>query len=211
MRQAFIRAIEVSLALDHPTPARVEAARQSLLQGTTADMIGQLYEIEGPGSQTTVPTMTAVADNQANILNQFERNWPIDFWWSCGVGWFQAWVTWAQEHDPASGRVSVTWLTPGSTDHSILRDFSGLNASPSYEAFSKKKPVGSWLIAHQKNDHVNSPTYFPTVTQGAEWPLPFGVTYSYGEVVTVEPTWADGGVPSPGQIEDLGDPFSAFV
>jgi hypothetical protein len=211
VRQAFIRAIEVSLALEHPTRASVEAARQALIQGAEPDMISQLYEIQGPGSLTTIPTMAAVASNEPNLLNKFERNWPIDFWWTCGIGWFQAWVTWAQEHDPDSGRVSVTWLTPGSTGHSIRRDFSGLNASPSYEVGTENKPVGSWLVAHQKNDVVNSPSYFPTSAQDTPWPLPYGVTYSYGEVVTVEPPWAEGGVPSPAEIAALGDPFGAFV
>lgn len=51
------------------------------------------------------------------VVGDVSRNWPIELWWNCPVGNFQASVAWRRHPpDPAlpdSGVVSVTWMTPG--------------------------------------------------------------------------------------------------
>ena len=223
VRDAYIRAIEVSLGLSHPDDVSVAAARDAAAT-TGGEIISGLYFLPDDGGNTTWAASLTGSENQneeafENLAARFTRNWPIDFWWTCGMPWFQAWISWAEgEGNPvpqpsvSSGRVVVTWLTPGSTLHTINRDLTNLPraqqapvvvGSPTVYA---DKRFGSWLIAHTKNDTVNNISYFPTHAY-EEWPLPVPTNYSYEAVVTIDPPFEDGGIGQPIQLGPGRDQF----
>ena len=191
VRTAFIRAIEVSLALDHPTKAVVDAAPPLV------DRITTFYGGAVQGG-LTVKDLT----QPAGLAAKFDRNWPVDFWWTCGLPWFQAYVTWADQSAAQglgrqAGRVTVNWLTPSSTVHNTLWDFSNAPLAPEGPTAQTER-FGSWLVTHKKNKLTSGEPYAPT-TSGVS-PSPISVTYSYGDVVVVEPPFVEGGA---GQPDDL--------
>ena len=211
--QGYIRAIEVSLGLSHPDDASITSAQNDW---TTAggEMVGRLYPDviarDGPSWQATLAGTDDPSSSAFHRLSaRFPRNWPIEFWWTCGFSWFQAWISWSQGATrpprPAGvndGRVVVTWMTPGSPLHTIYRDLTNLPRAqakavgagiPSMYADDR---FGSWMIAHERNDVVNNLSYYPTFA-GVNWPLPVPTNYSYGPVVAIEPPYADGGVTQP--------------
>jgi hypothetical protein len=216
IRIAYIRAIEVSLGLSHPDAASVTAARNAAAGG--GEIITGLYELPGEGVHMWKATLVDSNDPHSHLDHFFPRNWPIEFWWTCGLSFFQAWVSWAQgatnppgppsEND---GRVVVTWLTPPSPYHTTYRDLSE-------EPRAQEEPVvngvattytadrfGSWLIAQTKNDIVNSVSYYPTGI--GFWPLPVTTNYSYDGVVAINPDFDEGGIAQP---VDLQPGFEEF-
>ena len=225
VREAYIRAIEVSLGLSHPDDDSVTTARNAAADDG-GNIISHLYALPQPSSAMWHATLasTDVETSPAflHLSDKFPRNWPIEFWWTCGLSWFQAWISWS--HWPSSfpvtpptakhdGRVIVTWLSPGSASHTVYRDLSEECAEhpapaaavvPGTATVDVGRRFGSWIIAHEFNDVLNVPSSTPTPP--GVWALQFSVTHSHGEVCTVEPPFADGGVAEPPALA----PFDQF-
>jgi hypothetical protein len=224
VREAYIRAIEVSLGLSHPTDASVITAR-GLASADGSNIISHLYAVADQGGALWHASLVGTDDETSpafrHLSANFPRNWPIEFWWTCGLSWFQAWISWSEwpssfppapaaaKHD---GRVIVTWLSPGSASHTVYRDLSeewiehpapsvAVGSEPTVET---SKRFGSWIVAHEKNDMLNIPSSTPTAP--GVWALQFAVTHSYGKVRTIEPPFADGGVAEPPVLA----PFDQF-
>jgi hypothetical protein len=134
------------------------------------------------------------------------RFWPIEFWWKCGQGWWEGWVTWRNNAHAAAnpssqtGQVTVIFATPG-TGHQVLEDPTRGRKLPDFmkDPTSTATPApgeryqGSWVVTHnvQKRQWVRT-------TEGTPFsvlPLPmWGTGYiGTGDIVTVQPCFADGG------------------
>jgi hypothetical protein len=86
LRETFLRAVEVSLGIDHVAASATWAMPKAAAE-TAA----------GPFPATPTP-----------------RCWPIEFIWICGTFPMQGWVTWRQHGtDWSKGQVTVLLLTPG--------------------------------------------------------------------------------------------------
>jgi hypothetical protein len=213
IRGAYIRAIEVSLGLSHPTDTSVSNARNNV--GINGEIITGLYQLPADGGHFWNASLLGTDDPHSpqfvQLARHFPRNWPIEFWWTCGLSFFQAWISWAQgatnPPGPPSqndGRVVVTWLTPPSPYHTTYRDLT--NEPRAQEALVVNGQAttytddrfGSWLIAQTKNDYVNSVSYYPTGI--GLWPSPVTTNYSYDGVVAINPEFDDGGIAQPGVL-----------
>lgn len=144
VREAFIRAIEVSLGLDHVPP----------MTNKTEAEVKQAYE---PSSLS--PSFA------------YERNWTLEFWWVCPLPSFQTAISWRGEvpapgespPDPTAGLVTVTFLTPGLSStraeangfidkEDLVSDLlrnpgpgGGVHVPPD---FSNER-IGSWIAGHR--------------------------------------------------------------
>jgi len=150
VRVALIRAIEVSLGLDHPRDKYDRSTEPPLAATPTdQDAISFLYADHlTPASMPYAPNLDD-AEHMAlsELTERFERNWPIEHWWICGARYFQASVTWRRGRHPAAsvaatnllaidpdaislertgaedaGRVVVVFVTPGSDGHTVYHD-----------------------------------------------------------------------------------------
>jgi hypothetical protein len=140
-------------------------------------------------------------DDNGNTTDAvLDRNWPIEFWWLCGMRWFHASLTWRHEHGRRrNGVVVVTWITPGNGDkmyHEL--DSPPTNDDGSYELdpVDSSTRFGSWLVGQPHNDTIAATSWAGTAI--GEWPSPVGVTQSRPEqaraVSVVQPSFPDGGV-----------------
>lgn len=175
--------------------------------------------------------------------DDLDRNWPIELWWLCPVGTFQAAVTWRRHPPdpslPDTGVVSVAWMTPGTVNsddvepiarpqkpppyvpapgsqcHGLRSDLKVVGGCAPPKTKSVLNPVlevptagltaehlkrrGSWIIGQRYTQpaQVSSPVGSSALGQGFKQPNP-PVTSS-GKVVTVEPSWPDGGVCEAGE------------
>jgi hypothetical protein len=128
------------------------------------------------------------------------RHWPIEFFWKCGQGWFEGWVTWRRDGASGDGQVTVIIATPGS-GHQVLEQPKAGRKLPDYkedpnnsrETSGNERHQGMWVITHEKQT--------PRVainTQGIHYGtvvLPtLGTAYrGEGDIVVVQPSFADGG------------------
>jgi hypothetical protein len=166
---------------------------EAVVRETTARAIEVSLDID---HESDIP-----ANDNGDVTNDVvKRNWPVEFWWLCGMRWFHASLTWRHEHGNARhGVVVVTWITPGNGDEM----YHDLDAPPKNDDGSfKLDPIdasarfGSWIVGQPNND-----TYAATSWEGTgigKWPSPVGVTRSSAEgarvVTTVQPAFPDGGV-----------------
>jgi hypothetical protein len=129
-----------------------------------------------------------------------ERNWPVEFWWLCGMKWFHASITWRHAYRrPREGVVTCTWITPGNGDmmyHDL--DSPPVHDDPSFELDPGdcSGRFGSWIVGQPHNDALPVTSWEGTPV--GVWPSPIGVTHSRGEgartVSVVSPSFLDGGV-----------------
>ena len=142
--------------------------------------------------------------NQEVPANGPPRHWPIEFWWKCGQGWWEGWVTWRNDQHKVptpsadAGQVTVMFATPGS-GHGVLENPAGGQPGLKVDPQNTRVPggnerfQGSWVVTHTKQ----APRFAMTTVGGSfsRIILPtIGVAYK-GEpgVVVVQPSWPDGG------------------
>jgi hypothetical protein len=98
VREAYIRAIEVSLGLSHPTDGSVTAARSSA-SADGSNIISHLYAVPDASGALWHASLVGTEVEQSpafkHLSDKFPRNWPVEFWWTCGLSWFQAWISWS--------------------------------------------------------------------------------------------------------------------
>ncbi len=188
-REAFIRAVEVSLGLDHVAPAA----------GRSVTQIEQLY---GPSN--------------LDAGHSYARNWAIEFWWVCPLPSFQTSISWRSydpagstgPSDPMAGHVALTFLTPGmemkrASDNG-LPDLEGLvsnllrNPGPGggwlTPPVTSGERIGSWLVGHQyTKDAAPEFVSLPALLRKS-MPPPVPMKYGCDQIVTVSPEYLDGGV-----------------
>jgi hypothetical protein len=129
------------------------------------------------------------------------RNWPIEFWWLCGVRWFYSSLTWRHEHGAQRhGVVVVEWVTPGNGDMM----FHDLDSPPIHnqdgsfqlDPIDASARFGSWILGQPHNDTIPANSWLGTLI--GDWPSPVSVTRSRPEaartVSVVSPAFGDGGV-----------------
>jgi len=182
VRVTMIRAIEVSLGLDHPTPSAaydpIAGPPLDASRVPATDVLSFLYGTHV--DPNNVPYAPNLADAKslplAQLTARFERNWPIEHWWVCGVRYFQASITWRRERRRAAdvatsvaenpdvvspqrtgaedaGRVVVVFVTPGSTHHHVFDDLEHVPmnvtpplGSPPAPAPSAKELGAPWVL-----------------------------------------------------------------
>jgi hypothetical protein len=128
------------------------------------------------------------------------RNWPIEFWWLCGMRWFHSSITWRHVKErERDGCVVVTWITPGNGDpmyHDLDSPPTNDDGSFELDPIGCETRFGSWIVGQPHNDTV--PVASWEATGIGEWPSPFAVTHSRPEgarvLSVVSPSFLDGGV-----------------
>jgi hypothetical protein len=175
VREAFIRAIEVSLGLDHhPWSAKqTEAAVRSAYGGLPAE------------------------------LSSYPRNWAMDFAWVCPLPMLRASVRWrrlgAKEPD---GLASLTFMTPGMTgpwaqlawslDKVPVPGGAPKWARPASNAI-QANDSGSWIVGQVDTVETDT-TPACAGTESTDVPTDAPEKYSCGPLMTVAPEVHDGGV-----------------
>jgi hypothetical protein len=167
---------------------------EAIVRATTARAIEVSFNVDH-GSD--IPTN----DNGEVTDETVSRNWPIEFWWLCGMRWLHASLTWRHEHaNDRHGVVVVTWITPGNGDEM----YHDLDAPPKHnedhtfaiDPIDASTRFGSWIVG-QPNNHTYGAKSWEGTGVG-KWPSPVGVTHSSPEgahvVTTVQPAFGDGGV-----------------
>ena len=187
-REAFIRAVEVSLGLDHAGPA----------PGRSDAQIKQLY----PGALDPGHT--------------YVRNWAIEFWWVCPLPSFQTSISWRSYQppdtsgppDPIAGHVTMTFLTPGmdmdrasanglddpdGLVSNLLRN-PGSGGGTLVPPDSSDDRIGSWLVGHQHTKDAAPALVSVASILGKSMPSDGPMKYGCDQIVTVSPEYLDGGV-----------------
>ena len=169
--------------------------------------------------------------------DDWARNWPIEVWWICPVGTFQASVVWRRHPPdptcPDTGVVSVTWMTPGQVPSKDVWKEEGVGENPDEDLENDppvgdclcaglrgdlkvicgcQKPVtdsvlepvlaacahlkrrGSWIVGQRFTRTAAEPVRKTSQALGKGFKAPNALLKSSGQVVTVEPSWPDGGV-----------------
>jgi hypothetical protein len=182
LRAGLIRAIEVSLGIDHGayTPGANQPKRGRIGKGIVGHRVRKWFGNWFGGN----------------------RHWPIEISWVCQGPFFQCWVTWIE--DPGGGgHVSLTITTPAAkglpVDAKITRPLPG---SPEYacpprlNAHAAKR--GVWVLGHE--DYVATPAFSTAGTGVGGIPMP---TTEYRrkslDVVCVAPSEWEGGVLAAGR------------
>jgi hypothetical protein len=90
-------------------------------------------------------------------------------------------------------------MTPAGNKHTVYDDLDEppLNGNTNYalNPQTSNARFGSWIIGQSNNYFVNQPGTVLSTEGSWPWPAPFA--YSYGRIVTVQPSWEDGGVVDP--------------
>jgi hypothetical protein len=128
------------------------------------------------------------------------RNWPVEFWWLCGMRWFHASITWRHLHSrPRDGVVTVTWITPGNGDamyHDLDSEPQHPDDSFALDPIGCETRFGSGIVGQPHNDTIAVKTWEGTPI--GRWPSPIAVTHSVAErarvLSVVSPSFLDGGV-----------------
>jgi hypothetical protein len=209
LRLTFIRAIEVSLGLDHPTDANGDPIEPTVVPNSADGAIATLYSGHVGPNGPFAPALPVVAAQPASSVSPyFARNWPIEFFWICGVPDFQGSVTWRRGRQPGpadGGRVIVTVLTPGSSHHTVYDDLekdpmhppAPLAPSPDgaphvLDPVSCSDRFGSWTVGHRFWE--KRPAGSHEGTHAGQCPCPIPIRVNHGRVMTVQPRYEDGGV-----------------
>ena len=129
------------------------------------------------------------------------RHWPITFIWKCSQSWFEGWVAW-QSRPGSGGHVTVIFATPANGHPVLTSPLAPPQRSlPEYvePPSSTVGERGQWVITHAS--HVAHHDITSRPTESGRWVYPnFGRVYEgTGDIVTVAPSEADGGVLSSGR------------
>lgn len=129
------------------------------------------------------------------------RHWPIQFLWKCAQPWFEGWITWRSDHS-RGGHVTVLWCTPAQGDPVLTSPLAPPQRNlPDYARDPKSAAgaEGMWVVTHETQQVEMAITTEPSGL--GQWRFPqWGPVYvGTGDVVTVQPSEADGGVLSGGR------------
>jgi hypothetical protein len=134
-----------------------------------------------------------------------KRFWPIDVSLVCVFNWYEAWVTW-RRHDPRPGdppgaehgQVTLHLLTPGHGDvvlSSPLAPPQPLGDAYELEPTGCEGGLGQWVVTYEDHQKVDvPPTSTPSGSGNIPLPAVGSVYFGTGNIVTVQPSEAGGGV-----------------
>lgn len=138
------------------------------------------------------------------------RRWHVEFLWKCSQTWFEGWVTWRRTGcGKRKGHVTVVFATPpvegsvvldspliGRNDPEFRVGPSGTRTGPPWTNGSADAKRGMWVVTHAHNQgYAGAVTTTSSGTPTGKWPSPLpGRVHATGEIVTVAPSMADGGV-----------------
>jgi hypothetical protein len=181
-RAGLIRAIEVSLGIDHG--AQWPGAGTSGSDGIGKRIVKWLGTFMGTA-----------------------RDWPIEITWVCQGPFFQAWVTWTKGSG-GSGHVSLVLTTPASKGlpvdakisrpPPVKREYA---CPPPLNAFAA--PRGAWVLGHEDYAVQPASPELPASTLGSEVTVIPKPTLEYRckstDVICVAPAEWEGGVLAAGR------------
>jgi hypothetical protein len=147
-------------------------------------------------------------DHEAEVPDEPPRHWPIQILWHCGQPWFEGWVAW-NERSPDGGDVTVLFATPGHLGGVVRRRLTapenrrGRDYEEDPATFDS--PVGGtrrhglMVVSHRDHARESPSEVFQRSGQGA-WTVPSILTHvGEGDVMTVAPSEAEGGVRADGR------------
>jgi hypothetical protein len=186
LRAGLIRAIEVSLGIDHNAPVPVPT--QDANAGIGKRIADWLKQLTG--------------DTTANT-----RDCPIEISWICQGPFFQCWVTWV--NDPSgAGHVSLTITTPAAKGLSVKAKITRPVPPPPQlvdPEYACPPPPGAhaahrgvWVLGHE--DYTETPGFSTTGSGVAGIPMP-ALEYrrKNTDVVCVAPAEWEAGVLAAGR------------
>lgn len=143
------------------------------------------------------------------------RRWYVDFLWKCSQSWFEGWVTWRRTGTATrEGHVTVIFATPP-VEGSVVLDSpllgrpqpefrvgpTGTHTGRPWAQRAIDGARGMWVVTASHNDgyvgvgNVGAGITTSSGTPSGQWPSPLpGRVHASGDVVTVAPSMADGGV-----------------
>lgn len=168
-------------------------------------------------------------DHNAAVPDSPPRHWPIQILWHCGQPWFEGWVAWNQRPRclgrlpgplrrlcefaarwrPERGDVTVLFATPGHIGGVVRRR---LTAPPGRQGRDYEQdpltlitPSGarrrlSLMVVSHRDHARHDPSEIWRRSRRGQWRAPSIVTHvGQGEVITVAPSEAEGGVLADGR------------
>jgi hypothetical protein len=149
-----------------------------------------------------------VDHDAAEVPDPPPRHWPIQILWHCGQPWFEGWVAW-NERPPDGGEVTVVFATPGHIGGVVRRRITAPPArrGRDYEEDPPRltapdgavRSRGLVVVSHRDHAREAPSEVFQRSSQGA-WTVPSIVTHvGEGDVMTVAPSEAEGGVRAGGR------------
>jgi hypothetical protein len=136
------------------------------------------------------------------------RHWPIQILWHCGQPWFEGWVAW-NERQSGGCDVTVLFATPGHAGGVVRRRITAPATRQGRDY--AENPVtmdtltgaprrrGLMVVSHQNHGREDPSAVWQRSLSG-EWQVPTIVTHvGEGEVITVAPSEAEGGVLADGR------------
>ena len=183
---------------------------QSPAQPWTGYWIGYRGDVDAIVRLTFRRAMEAalgVDHTAAEVPEPPPRHWPIQILWHCGQPWFEGWVAW-NEQPPDGGDVTVVFATPGHIGGVVRRRITAPleRQGRDYEEDppTLNTPLGPRLrglmvVSHRDHAVEGRSEVWQRSPQGA-WSVPSIVTHvGEGDVMTVAPSEAEGGVRAGGR------------
>ena len=181
-----------------------QAAFDAITNPSTGFWVGWYGNCEGIFRQTLIrgcEVALGLAHDEPIPPRTTPRRWHVELFWRCPIPWFEGWVTWRQ-HGAGRRQGQVTILISTPSHGHPLENTPLRVGEPAGSGYAEDPPgpgndQGMWVVGQTYQKPW--PTEMTASSWLGEWRFPTeGLAYEgQGNVVTVAPPEAEGGVLDP--------------